>query len=289
MENEEIVSAIQREENRRENLERLYLQNKRFIYRTARKYAAFADIDDLMQEAYFGLENAANTFESSRGIKFTTHLFYHLKAVFFRFVGHNTGINISVRDFELLTKYKRLVADNLSDHELCAALKITDTHLQTIKGMYAQTVCISLNAPLGDMDEQDSCLQDLIADDGNIEESYIEDIAKQEAARQLWSEVERLGGQQAQIIEARYKKMYTRSEAAASIGVEFNEARELERKAMAKLRKKEKLFELAEVYDCLNYHGTGLSAFRTRQMSNVEYVTLKKLELDEKLKDLDRL
>lgn len=289
MDNEEIVSAIHRNENRSENLERLYLQNKSFIYASARRYSAFADIEDLMQEAYFGLENAVNTFDSSRGVKFSTHLYYHLRTTFFRFIGHNTGVNISVRDFELLTKYKRLIADDLSDQELCASLKITHKYLQTIKGMYAQTVCISLNAPLDNTDEQDSCLQELIADDESIEDSCIDSIVRHQAAIELWNEVERLGGKQSQIIESRYKKQNTRSAAAANIGISSNEARELERKALAALRRRQKLVELAEVYDCLNYRGTGLTAFRSRQMSNVEYVTLRKLELDEKINENFRL
>ena len=285
MENEELVTAIQNGTDRPNNMERLYLQNKGFMLNVAGKYVAFADIDDLMQEAYLGLDNAVNTFDNTRGAKFTTHLFYHLKAAFFRFIGQNTGVGMSVRDFELLTRYKRFVADSLSDWEICAVLNINRQQLQTLKRMYTEITWISLNECYGNTDDQEMCLQDIIPRGENIEENCIEDIAKQEAARELWCEVERLSGKQSQIIEARYKKLNTRSEAAANVGVGFNEARELERKALAALRKRQKLLELAEVYDCLNYHGTGVAAFRSRQMSNVEYVTLKKLEIEEHLKE----
>lgn len=83
MENEELVTAIRNGTDRQNNMERLYLQNKGIMLKAARKYSAFADIEDLMQEAYFALENAVNTFDITRGTKFTTHLFYHLKCAFF--------------------------------------------------------------------------------------------------------------------------------------------------------------------------------------------------------------
>lgn len=285
MKNEELVTAIQNGIDRQNNMEQLYLQNKGFMFNAARKYVAFADIDDLMQEAYLGLDNAVNTFDNTRGAKFTTHLFYHLKAAFFRFVGQNMGVGMSVQDFELLTRYKRIVMDSLSDWEICAALNINQQQLQTLKRMYSEITCISLNECYGNSDDQEGCLQDIIPSGENIEENCIDDIAKREAARELWCEVERLGGKQSEIIEARYKRLYTRSAAAANIGISLNEARELERKALATLRRRHKLLELAEVYDCLNYRGTGLAAFRSRQMSNVEYVTLKKLEIEEHLKE----
>lgn len=99
MENEEIVAAIQNGAGRQQNLERLYILKKGFMLERARKYAAFADIDDLMQEAYFALGSAADTFDSSRGVKFVTHFYYHLKAVFSRFIGQYSGVSVSARDF----------------------------------------------------------------------------------------------------------------------------------------------------------------------------------------------
>ena len=286
MDNEELVTAIQNGADRQNNMGRLYLRNKGVMLKIARKYAAFADIDDLMQEAYFALDNAVNTFDSLRSAKFTTHLKYHLKAAFFRFIGQNTEVSISTKDFERLNTYRRISAENLSNAEICAALNINQQQLHTLKRMYSEISCLSLNECYGNTDDPEMCLQDIIPSGENIEEDCIENISKEQAARELWNEVEQLDGEQAQIIKARYKYRNTRSAAAANIGVSFNEARVLERKAIAALRERQKLLELAEVFNCLNYRSTGLSAFRSRRMSNVEYVTLKKLEIEERLKDL---
>lgn len=286
MDNEELVTAIQNGADRQNNMERLYLQNKGVMLKIARRYAAFADIDDLMQEAYFALDNAVNTYDNTCGAKFTTYLSYHLKGAFFRFIGQNTGVHMSVRDFERLTKYKRIATHGLSDTEMCAALNIGQQQLYTLRRMFSEISCLSLNECYSGADDQEMYLQDIIPSGENIEENCIDNISKERAARELWNEVEQLDGQQAQIIKNRYKYRNTRSAAAANIGVSFNEACVLERKAIATLRKRRKLLELAEVYDCLNYRGTGLTAFRSRRMSNVEYVTLKKLEIEERLKDL---
>ena len=49
------------------NMQLLYDQNKQFIYKIAKKLIMFSDIEDLMQEAYFGLYEAVNRFDSSHG------------------------------------------------------------------------------------------------------------------------------------------------------------------------------------------------------------------------------
>lgn len=146
MGNEELVAAIQNGADRQQNLERLYIQNKGFMLEKARKYSAFADVEDLMQETYFALENAADTFDSSRGVKFITHLYYHLKAVFSRFIGKCSGVSVSARDFELITKYNRVL--QLSDTKICAALGVNSKQLETIKAMSAALECVSLQGSL---------------------------------------------------------------------------------------------------------------------------------------------
>lgn len=50
MENEELVEQIQAGIKPTENMEQLYLQNRSFIYQQAKKYAAYADMDDLMHD-----------------------------------------------------------------------------------------------------------------------------------------------------------------------------------------------------------------------------------------------
>lgn len=283
MENEEIVKAVRRGENVQENMQLLYTQNRRFMYGIARKYSGVADIDDLMQEAYFALDNAVNTFESERGLKFTTHLFYKLKAVFSDYVRECLTVSLSARDVELIARYKRIDGDTLPDGAVCSELGINKNQLRTLREMCRLTTCASLDEYDA---ETDTCLLDMIPSEDSVEEKGIDTVAKEQAARELWETVESLDGKQGEIIKAHFLENKTREQIAEKFGLTFKQARDEEYKAMYRLRKMRKLRELAQVYDCLNYRNTGLSAFNARQMSSVEYVTMLKLSLEEEKADV---
>ena len=283
MENEEIVEIIQRGENTRENMQALYNRNRRFIYGIAQKYALKADIEDLMQEAYFALENAVATYDPDRG-KFTTHLAKHLKGRFFRFVGESCGVGVSARDFRLLVKYRRLRREELPEKELCDRLGVTADTLHTIQKLCTESECVSLDEP---NPETDTCLLDTVPAAENLEESCIEKTVREQAAAELWEEVDALDAVQAGVIKSRFKEEKTPGQIAAELNTTPGAVKQLERKGLTELGKKRRLRELAIIYDCLNYRHTGFSAFKSRQMSNVEYVTMKKLELEERLKALE--
>ena len=86
MENEELVEQIQAGIKPTENMEQLYLQNRSFIYQQAKKYAAYADMDDLMQEAYFGLHEAVKHYKPDKETKFLTYLPFRLQKAFRRYI-----------------------------------------------------------------------------------------------------------------------------------------------------------------------------------------------------------
>ena len=134
--------------------------------------------------------------------------------------------------------------------------------------------------------ETDTCLLDMIPSEDNVEEKGIDTVAKERAARELWETVESLDGKQGEIIKAHFLENKTCEQIAEKFGLTFKQARNEEYKAMYRLRKMRKLRELAQVYDCLNYRNTGLSAFNARQMSSVEYVTMLKLSLEEEKADV---
>ena len=61
MTNEELVALIQAGVDVQENMGQLYQQNRNFIVGIALPYSKSCELDDLMQEAYFGLENAVQS------------------------------------------------------------------------------------------------------------------------------------------------------------------------------------------------------------------------------------
>jgi RNA polymerase primary sigma factor len=70
MTNEELVIRIKTGIDPAENMKQLYLQVKAFIHMIAVKYAAYAELEDLEQEGYIGLNDAVEHYNSNLEIKF---------------------------------------------------------------------------------------------------------------------------------------------------------------------------------------------------------------------------
>lgn len=85
MTNEELVAAIQSGNDINGNTERLYADNYGLLLKTARKFAAFAEMDDLLQEAFFHVKTAAERYDPDRGATFATYLVSVLERGFRRY------------------------------------------------------------------------------------------------------------------------------------------------------------------------------------------------------------
>lgn len=77
--NEELVNLIQKNINVKENLSKLYEKNKGFIYNCVKCYSNRTDIDDLMQEAFWGLKRAVDLYKTYKGIKFLAYASYWIR------------------------------------------------------------------------------------------------------------------------------------------------------------------------------------------------------------------
>ena len=77
--NEELVILIKTGKNESNNMLRLWEQNSGLAYKIAKKYTGFAELCDLMQEAYLGLCEAVRFFDCSKGSAFVTYLGYWIK------------------------------------------------------------------------------------------------------------------------------------------------------------------------------------------------------------------
>ena len=73
MTNEELAARIRSGTDDGAAAEQLYTDNMGLIRKICRKYAPYAEMDDLMQEAYFSLLEAAQHFEEGHVTKFSTY------------------------------------------------------------------------------------------------------------------------------------------------------------------------------------------------------------------------
>lgn len=106
MTNEEIVTAIQ--DGKYELMAELYQRNRHFIRLLIQRLGIeqAEDIRDAMQDAYFGLYEAVQGFDSDKGYKFMTYAKYHIQSAIQR--GHNSVLNIPEYVYTAARKIKRM-------------------------------------------------------------------------------------------------------------------------------------------------------------------------------------
>jgi len=114
--------------------------NLRLAYSMAMRYSwAQCDMEDLAQEANWGLLKAVDKYESVRGYKFSTYATWWVRQSVSRFIMDNERtIRVPVHVMEDFNRFQRAI-DYYSDGEkvdcskLASALGLTDKRLQTLK------------------------------------------------------------------------------------------------------------------------------------------------------------
>lgn len=79
MTNEEIVREIQQNINVKDNMGELYQQNLPLIKKLVRPYSKYMEEEDLLQEAFFGLEKAVYSYNEEKEVPFMSYAFFILR------------------------------------------------------------------------------------------------------------------------------------------------------------------------------------------------------------------
>ena len=108
MTNEQLVICIQAGEEVADHMAQLWQQNQGIIGKLAEKYSHLAEEEDLKQEGYFGLWEAARRYTPKEGAKIITYASHWIRQKMVRFI-HNTGtVRIPVHENERLMQYNKL-------------------------------------------------------------------------------------------------------------------------------------------------------------------------------------
>lgn len=139
--NEQLVALIRAGENEADNMLKLWNRNKGFVFKTAKKYSGYAEMDDLMQEGYLGLCEAVRYYDAEKGVPFINYAALWIRQVMQRYID-NTGnaVRIPVHIGALVRKYKKLKSEYFkyygmkpSDRELSAFLGVSEEKLEDVK------------------------------------------------------------------------------------------------------------------------------------------------------------
>jgi len=242
---EEKELAIRAKQGDKEALKKLVEGNLRFVVSIAKNFMGWGvPLTDLIAAGNLGLIEAAKRFDPDKNVKFISYAVWWIRQAIMQTIFQQTGaVRMPVKESlfiakvkETYEKLKEELGREPTEEEIAKRL---NTSVKKVKNALSIVrLPISLDMPLGEGGEEDFTLLDVLSKKGteDIERELIEETIHKE----LESMLDVLDDREKEIIKMRYglsgEEPKTLEEAGEKLGISRERVRQLEQRALKKLK-----------------------------------------------------
>ncbi len=248
-EERELAKRIEAGDDEARNI--LARSNLRLVVSIAKKYVGRSPdltLLDLIQEGNLGLFKAVDKFDWNKGFKFSTYATWWIRQAITRALADQSRtIRIPVHMVETIAKYKQVsrrlsqaLGRDAQPEEIAVEMGVEVDKIYQIEKINQDT--LSLENPIGSDDDEKSTLGDFIADDKIP--SPIQESSERILTEQVRDILDDLSPKERKILEMRHGLLdgvyHTLEEVGKEFGVTRERIRQIEAKALEKIRTHEK-------------------------------------------------
>jgi RNA polymerase primary sigma factor len=244
-EERELAKRIEKGDAEARNI--LARSNLRLVVSIAKKYVGRSPdltLLDLIQEGNLGLFRAVDKFDWKKGYKFSTYATWWIRQAITRALADQSRtIRIPVHMVETIAKYKQVsrrlaqvLGRDPQPEEIAVEMGVEPEKIYQVEKINQDT--LSLENPIGSDDDEKSTLGDFIADDKIP--SPIQESSERILTEQVRAILNDLSPKERKILEMRHGLMdgiyHTLEEVGKEFGVTRERIRQIEAKALEKIR-----------------------------------------------------
>ena len=216
-----------------DELTRLIIENQKFIYYIANKFPNYPNKEDLFQVGAIGFQKGYESFDPTRGVKLTTHLYKYIFGEMSKFVQNDRSLKCGrdlIRIASQMEKASILLTQRFmrepSLKEICFYLNIDEKlALMALESTYR----VHSTDEIVYESDKDMVLSDFISD------TKVVDI---DSLLELRSALSKLKEEERVLIEKRYFEDLTQSETAKVLGINQVQVSRKETKILEKMKSK---------------------------------------------------